>query len=96
MIDGGGKRIVRPSKNQEFWKYIGYVLSEVTHGKKGKNLCSEIIKSVGSKSPTKLQIDVHGNNDLYKVCCENYRIFEYMLANDFFFSHKFFISWIFL
>ena len=47
MMDGGGKQIVCPFKSQEFWKYIGCLLSEVTFGKKGHKIWSEISKSQG-------------------------------------------------
>ena len=33
-IYGGGERLVRPFKSQEFWKCIVCVLSEFTYGKK--------------------------------------------------------------
>ena len=46
-INGGKKRLVSPFKIQEFWKFIGCVLSEVTYGKKEHNLWSEIPKSFG-------------------------------------------------
>ena len=34
MMNGGGKRSVRPFKSQEFWKCIGCVLSTVTYRNK--------------------------------------------------------------
>ena len=67
---GGGKRIVRPFISQEFRKCIGYILLEVTYGNKGPNIGIKIPKSFGNKSPTKLQRDIRGNTDLYKVCCD--------------------------
>ena len=33
-VDGGGKRLVRPFKMQEFWKIIGCIRSAVTYWKK--------------------------------------------------------------
>ena len=41
-VDGGGKRMVHPFWRQEFWKCIDCVISEVTNGKKGHTLCSEL------------------------------------------------------
>ena len=71
-IDRGGKRLVRPLKRQELWRFIGCILSSVTYGKKGNKLWSEIPKYFGNKAPTKLQRDVSGKTDLYKVCCDHY------------------------
>ena len=36
-MDGGGKRSASTFKRQEFWKCIGFILSAVTYGKKGKS-----------------------------------------------------------
>ena len=63
-IGEGGKRIVCPFISQELWKFISCVLLEVTYGKKGNNLWSEIPKYSGKMAPTKLQRDVRGNTDL--------------------------------
>ena len=71
-VSGGGKRLVRPFRRQEFWKCIGCVLSAVTYGKKGKKLWIELPKYSGNMAPTKIQRDVHGNTDLYKICCDIY------------------------
>ena len=38
-ISGGKKQFSRPIIMQEVWKYIEFILSEFTHGKKGKNIC---------------------------------------------------------
>ena len=69
---GGGKRLVRPFIRQELWKCIGCVLLAVSYGKKGYMIWSEIPKYFGNKARTKLQRDVRGNTDLYKVCCYLY------------------------
>ena len=69
---GGGKRIVRPLRRQEFWKCIGCIISEITYGRKGYKIWSEIPKYFGRKAPTKLQRDVREYTDLYKVCCDIY------------------------
>ena len=37
-MNGGGKKLVRPFKRQDFWKCIGCILSEVTYGKIGHRL----------------------------------------------------------
>ena len=66
-IAGVCKRLVRLFRSQEFWECIGCVVLAVTYGKKGHNLWIEVSKSFGNKSPTKLQIDVYGNTNLYKV-----------------------------
>ena len=71
-MDGGGKRLVCPFKRQEFWKWIGCVLSAVTYGKKGHNISSEVPNLSCRMAPTRLQRDLHGNKDLYKVCCDHY------------------------
>ena len=54
MTDGGGKRIVRPFRRQELWKFIGCVLSAVNYGKKRHKLWSEITKYFGRMAPNKL------------------------------------------
>ena len=43
-MDGGGKRLVRPFKNKEFWKCIGCILLEVTYGNKVHKIFNEIPK----------------------------------------------------
>ena len=63
---GGGKRLVRPFKRQDLWKYVGCVLSAVVHGKKGHTLWSEMSKAFCRMAPTKLSRDVCGNTNLYK------------------------------
>ena len=35
---GGRKRLVCPFRRQDFWKYIGCILSEVNYGIKGIHL----------------------------------------------------------
>ena len=47
ILNGGGKRQVKKLTRQEFWKYIGCILSAVTYGKKGLKLWSEVSKGVG-------------------------------------------------
>ena len=71
-MNGGWKLLVRPFKGQELWKCIGCILSEVTYGKKGHKLWSEVPKYFGKYENPKLQRDVRGNTDLYKVCCAHY------------------------
>ena len=95
--NGGGKRLVRPFKRQELWKCIGCILSAVTYGKKLHKLWSEVSKYFCNMETPKLQIDVRGNTDLYKVCCAHYC---YFYIHD---SHliilyytTLFISWMFL
>ena len=75
IMDGGRKRLVFTFKSQEVWKFIGCILSEVTYGKEGHNIWSEITRSSYRMSPTKLRRDVGGNTDLYKVCFDHYRRF---------------------
>ena len=74
-VDGGGGRLVRPFKRQEFWKCIGYIISVVTYGKKRHNILSEIPKASCRMAPPKIRRDVFGNTDLCKVCCAHYRHF---------------------
>ena len=74
-MNGGGKRLVRPFKSQEFWKCIGCILSAVTYGNKGQNIWSEIPKASFRMAPPKIRRDVFGNTDLCKVCCAHYRHF---------------------
>ena len=71
-IYGGNKQLVRPFRRQEFWKFIGFFLSEVTHGNKGRNIWvwDQII--VGKQALNKLHRDVPGNTDLMKVSCDIY------------------------
>ena len=44
-MNGGGKRLVCNFERQEFWKCIGCIILEVTYGKKGHKLWSDIPKS---------------------------------------------------
>ena len=74
-VDRGGERMVRPFRRQELWKCIGCLLSEVTYGRKGHNIWSELSKNYGKMAPTKLRRDVCGNINLYKLCCDLYRTF---------------------
>ena len=53
-MGGGGKRLVLPFKRRELWKCIGCVLSEVTYGKRGHKLWSEIPKASCMMAPNKL------------------------------------------
>ena len=69
---GGGKRLVCPCRMQEFWEYIGCILSAVTYGKKGHNLWGETPTYFGNNPQTKLQRDVCGNTDSHSVCCDLY------------------------
>ena len=71
-MDGGGKRLVRPFKRQEFWKCIGCILSAVKYGKKGHKLWSEIPKASSRMTTPKIRRYVRGNTDLYEVCCAHY------------------------
>ena len=66
-MDGGGKQMVHPFRRQEFWKFIGYILSAITYGNKGRKLSSKIPKYFGSTVLTKLRRDVCGNTNLYWV-----------------------------
>ena len=68
----GNSQLVSPFIRQYFWKFIGCILQEVTYGNKGHNIWSEIPKTFGKKPTTNLQIDVSGNTDLNKVCCDIY------------------------
>ena len=43
-VGEGGERIVRPFRRQEFWKFIGCLLSEVTYGKKEHKLWNKLPK----------------------------------------------------
>ena len=70
---GGGKWLVILFKSQEFWKFIGCILSPVTYGKKGHKIWSEVPKCFGKYENTKLRRDVNETTDLYKVCCDHYR-----------------------
>ena len=71
--NGGGKRPVKLLKKQDLWKYIGCILLEVTYGKKGHKLWSEVSKGFGKYENLTLRRDVRGTTDLYKVCCAHYR-----------------------
>ena len=69
IFNGGGKRQVKNFTRQEFWKFIGCILSAVTYGKKGRNLWSEVSKDFGKHENQTLRRDVHGTTNLQKVCC---------------------------
>ena len=88
-MSGREKRLVFTFRGQELWKYIDCVLLAVTHGKKGRNTCSETTKLFDKGPPTKLQIDVSGNIDLNKLCCDFYRPFTPMLATELFYLTQF-------
>ena len=62
-VGGGGKHIVLPFRRQEFWKFIGCVLSSVTYGKKIHKLWSELPKYSDKIAPTKLRRYVRGNTN---------------------------------
>ena len=53
-LNGGGKRQVKKSTRQEFWKCIGCILSAVTYEKKGRKLWSELSKGFGKYDNLKL------------------------------------------
>ena len=72
-LNGGGKRQVKNFTRQEFWKFIGFILSSVTYGKKGCKLWSELSKGFGKYDNLTLRRDVRGTTNLYKVCCARYR-----------------------
>ena len=71
-MNGGGKRLVRPFKKEEFWKCIGCIVSEFTFGNKGHMIWSDILKPSCRMAPPKLQRYVRENTNLYKVCCAQY------------------------
>ena len=71
-MGGVGKRIVCPFRRQEFWKCIDCFLSAATYGKELHKLWIEIPKYFVKNPPTKLHIDVFGNTNLYRVCCDIY------------------------
>ena len=97
MINGGGKLLVRPFKSQEFWKFIGYILLEITYGKKWHKLLIDIPKSSCRIASPKIRRDVCGNTDLYKVCCAHYCRFYIYACHWIILSYtNFFISWMFL
>ena len=72
-LNGGGKRQVKKFTRQEFWKYIGCIISAFTYGKKGRKLWSEVPKGFGKYENLKLRRYVRGTTDLFKVCCAHYR-----------------------
>ena len=72
MVGGGGTQIVSPFRRQELWKCIGFFLSAVSYRKKGHKLWIEMPKKSGNMEPIKLQRDVRGKTDSYKVCCDLY------------------------
>ena len=74
-MDGGGKRLFRHLKRQEFCKFVGCIISEVIYGNKVHKLWIDMSKASCRITPPKLQIDVNGNTDLYKLCCDHYRHF---------------------
>ena len=54
-LNGGGKRQFKNFTRQELWKCIGFILSSVTYGKKGRKLWSEVSKCVGKHENLTLQ-----------------------------------------
>ena len=86
-VGGGGKRIVRLFRRQEFRKCIGCVLSAITYGKKRHKIWSELPKYSRKMAPTKLRRDVRGNTNLYKVCCDIYRTFYIYACHGIFLSY---------
>ena len=71
-MNGGGKRLVRTFKRQEFWKCIGFILQAVTYGKKGHKLWEEIHTYVCNKVLNKIHRYINGNTDVLKVHCDIY------------------------
>ena len=74
-MDGGVKRLVCTLKRQEFYIFVDCVISAVTYENKGHKLWSEIPKASCRMVHPKIQRDVSGNTNLYKVCCDHYRQF---------------------
>ena len=66
-LNGGGERQVKKFTRLDLWKCIGYILSAVTYGNKGRKLWSEVSKGVGKYKNLTLRRDVRGTNDLHKV-----------------------------
>ena len=73
-LNGGGKQKIKKFKRQEFWKCIGCILSEVTYGKKGRKLWSEVPKGFGKYENLTLRKYARVTTNLYKVCCAQYRL----------------------
>ena len=69
ILNGGGKLQVKNFTRQEFWKFIGCILSAVTYEKKLCKLWSEVSKGVGKHDNQTIQRDVFGTTNLQKVCC---------------------------
>ena len=59
-VNGGKKRLVFPFRGQEFWKFIGFILSEVAYGKKWHTIWSETSIYFGEKPQTRSHRDVCG------------------------------------
>ena len=62
-LNGGGKRQVKKFKRQEFWKYIGCILSSVTYGKKVRKIWSGVPKGFVQYENLTLRRDVRGTTD---------------------------------
>ena len=71
-ISGVRKRVVRPFRRQELWKYIGCIISALTYGKKGHKIWSEIPKSLGKNPRTKLRRNVFEKTYFNSLCCDLY------------------------
>ena len=54
-MNGVGKRLVHPFKGKYFLKFIGFIISAVTYGKKGHELWIEMRKDSCRMAPPKLQ-----------------------------------------
>ena len=68
-MNGRGKGLVCPFNSQEFWKFIGCILSVITYGNKVQQILREKPKHSSKMAPTKLQRHFCGKIDLYKVFC---------------------------
>ena len=69
---GGKKHLVFPFRRQEFWKFIGLILLEVTY-ERGHNLWGGGQFFAGNKAQTKLHRYVRGKTHLHRVHCDIYR-----------------------
>ena len=67
--------LLKNISNKEFWKFIGWILPEVTYGKKVYRLCVSTTRKDLGKAAGQIDRDVCGKTYLLKMVCPLYCIY---------------------
>ena len=68
----GKRQSVQKFSNNDFWKYIGCIISAFTYGKEGYTIWKSTTRRDGCKAACKIDREVRGKIDLLKVSCTLY------------------------